>query len=60
MPRSVQAFHSAGFEVIPAPTAYSTRYQTDLLAFIPSTGALNDSRIFLHEMIGMLWYRLKS
>lgn len=60
MPRSVQSFQSAGFEVIPAPTAYSTRYQTDLLAFIPSTGALNDSRIFLHEMIGMLWYRLKS
>ena len=60
MPRSVRAFQSAGFQVVPAPTAYTTRYQTDLLAFIPSAGALHDSRNFLHELIGMLWYQLKS
>lgn len=60
MPRSAHTFQNAGFEVIPAPTAYSTRYRTDLLAFIPNATALRDSRIFTHEMIGMLWYRLKS
>jgi uncharacterized SAM-binding protein YcdF (DUF218 family) len=60
MPRSVLAFQNAGFEVISAPTAYSTRYQTDLLAFIPNAGALHDSKIYMHEMIGLLWYRLKS
>lgn len=60
MPRAVMAFQSAGFQVIPAPTAYTTRYQTDLLAFVPNANALRDSRIFLHELIGMFWYQLKS
>jgi uncharacterized SAM-binding protein YcdF (DUF218 family) len=60
MPRSVMAFQSAGFEVVPAPTAYTTHYQTDLLSFIPRAGSLGDCNIFLHEFIGLLWYRLKS
>ena len=60
MPRAAQAFESAGFVVIPAPTAYTTRYNLDLLAFLPSADALQNSHIFLHEVIGMLWYRLKS
>lgn len=60
MPRAVQAFQTAGFQVVPAPTGYTTRYRTDLLAFVPNAYALRDSRIFLHELIGMLWYQLKS
>ncbi len=59
MPRAQAAFKAAGFQVIPAPTAYTTRYQTDLLAFIPNVYGLRDSRIFLHELIGMFWYRIK-
>lgn len=60
MPRAVLAFQRAGFQVVPAPTAYTTRYRTDLLAFIPDVYALQDSRIFLHELIGLLWYQIKS
>ena len=60
MPRAVQAFQAAGFQVVPAPTGYTTRYRTDLLAFVPNAYALRDSRVFLHELIGMLWYQLKS
>jgi len=60
MPRSIQAFQAAGFEVIAAPTAFTTRYQNDLLALMPNANALRDSQIYLHEVIGMLWYRLKS
>lgn len=60
MPRGLQTFQSTGFQVIPAPTAYTTRYQTDLLTFVPNARALLDSRWFLHELIGMLWYQLKS
>ncbi|MBI3901465.1 MAG: YdcF family protein [Nitrosomonadales bacterium] len=60
MPRSVMAFRAAGFEVVPAPTAYTTHYRTDIFSFLPGAGALHDSRIFMHEMIGLLWYRLKS
>lgn len=60
MPRAERAFQAAGFQVVPAPTGYTTRYRTDLLAFIPNAYALRDSRVFLHELIGMLWYQLKS
>lgn len=60
MPRSIMAFQSAGFYVVPAPTAFTMRYQTDLLAFLPRAEALRDSKIFVHEIIGLLWYRLKS
>ena len=60
MPRSILAFQSAGFDVVPAPTAFTTRYRTDLLSFIPNAGALGSSWVFMHEAIGLLWYRLKS
>jgi uncharacterized SAM-binding protein YcdF (DUF218 family) len=59
MPRAVLAFQAAGFQVVPAPTAYITRYQTDFLAFVPNAYALRDSRIFMHELIGIFWYQLK-
>jgi hypothetical protein len=53
-------FRRAGFEVIEAPTAFTTRYQTDLLAFLPRADAMRDSKFFVHEVIGLLWYRVKS
>lgn len=60
MARAIKVFQAAGFEVIPAPTAFTTRYKTDLMTFMPNTDALANSRIYLHEIIGNLWYRLKS
>lgn len=59
MPRSANVFRHAGFEVVEAPTAFTTRYRTDLLAFLPSAGALYDSRIFMHEIIGTFWYQVR-
>jgi len=60
MPRAAFVFRQVGFKVVPAPTAWTTRYKTDLLAFVPRAEALRDSAIFTHEVIGLLWYRLKS
>lgn len=60
MPRAQRTFQAAGFEVVPAPTVFTTRYQTDFMTFVPRATALRDSQIFLHELIGNLWYRLKS
>jgi len=59
MPRAAAVFRRAGFEVIEAPTAFTTRYRTDLLAFLPRAESLEDSKIFIHEVIGLLWYRVK-
>ena len=52
-------FRRAGFEVVEAPTAFTTRYEIDLLAFLPRAESLGQSKIFIHEVIGMLWYRVK-
>ncbi|MGB8518310.1 MAG: YdcF family protein [Gallionella sp.] len=60
MPRAAQAFREAGFTVIEAPTAYTTRERMDILAFVPRVESLRDSKIYIHEMVGLLWYRIKS
>lgn len=60
LPRAIRVFQQAGFEVVPAPTAFTTRYRTDLFAFLPDSEAMQHSRIFAHEMIGLIWYSLKA
>jgi uncharacterized SAM-binding protein YcdF (DUF218 family) len=60
MPRSVQVFGRAGFEVIPAPTHYTTPPPRSVVDFLPDAGGLQRSAIWGHEVIGMVWYRLKS
>ena len=59
MRRSVIAFQAAGFDVVPAPTQFNHGVP-DLFNFIPSAGGLYSSKIVMHELIGLLWYRLKS
>ena len=59
MPRSAEIFRRAGFEVVEAPTAFTTRFQIDLLAFLPRAESLHQSKIFVHEVIGLFWYRVK-
>ncbi|TAK71663.1 MAG: YdcF family protein [Betaproteobacteria bacterium] len=60
MPRSVMVFESAGFEVIPAPTGFTTYYRITLLNFLPGADALGRSWVFIHELIGLLWFRLRA
>lgn len=60
LPRAKRLFEAAGFEVIAAPTAYTTRLRTDILTFLPNGQSMCKSQIFAHELIGLLWYRLKS
>jgi uncharacterized SAM-binding protein YcdF (DUF218 family) len=59
MPRSAYVFRRAGFQVVEAPIAFTTRSQTDFLAFLPQASSLNESKIFIQEIIGLLWYRVK-
>lgn len=58
MPRAAREFEQAGFKVTPAGTAYTTRDKTDVLSFVPTVAALQKSSFFLHEVIGIIWYRL--
>lgn len=59
-PRAVRAFREAGFTVIAAPTAFTTRDHLNAMDFIPSAESLHGGKIFMHEMVGLLWYRIKS
>jgi uncharacterized SAM-binding protein YcdF (DUF218 family) len=59
IPRAAAIFRRAGFTVIEAPTEFTTRYKTDLFSFLPKAHGLGVSAAFTHEMIGLLWYRIK-
>lgn len=59
MPRSADIFRRVGFEVVEAPTAFTTHYQTDLFAFLPSAASLHNSYFLAHEIIGLIWYRVR-
>ena len=59
MRRARLAFETAGFEVIPAPTNYVTRFRMTVLDFVPTARSLLDSSRFFHEAIGLGWYHLR-
>ena len=59
LPRARYAFESAGFEIIPAGTYFTTFREIAAGDLIPSARALRRSYLFFHEIIGMAWYRLR-
>ncbi|HET7159838.1 MAG TPA: YdcF family protein [Burkholderiales bacterium] len=59
MPRSKMAFEKSGMRVIPANLHYSGRQQLRTLDFVPSAGALKNSALFFHEIVGIVWYHLR-
>lgn len=61
MPRAVAAFEAAGFEVLPAPTSFLAGHGTKpMLDLLPRYDVMQQSGFALHEMIGLLWYRLRG
>ncbi|WP_198328242.1 YdcF family protein [Methylovulum psychrotolerans] len=58
-PRAVRAFTEAGFQVLAAPTAFiGHTVQASVLSYVPSAKAFEHSCLVLHELLGLLWYRL--
>ena len=57
MPRAKRVFESAGFRVLPAGTGFQRNTELSVRNFLPSLWGLNASAIFMHEVIGLLWYR---
>jgi uncharacterized SAM-binding protein YcdF (DUF218 family) len=60
MRRAVFAFESAGFSVIPAPTGFASMPLDPLERYLPSAQGLFASCIFMHEVLGWLWYQIKA
>lgn len=60
MRRARLAFAKAGFEIVPAPTSYVSRGETQVLDWIPSAPGLAMTRTALWEALGIAWYRLRG
>lgn len=61
MPRAMSEFRKAGFLVEAAPTAFYRHSdgKIGLEDFIPSVFALEYGFLVSHEIVGMLWYRIR-
>jgi uncharacterized SAM-binding protein YcdF (DUF218 family) len=62
MSRALYAFRRNGIQPTPAPTNFlssATQETSPLARYLPSAKAIKASRDALHELVGMLWYRLK-
>ena len=58
LPRSIPLFEREGFEVVPAPTGFSTEPPSLLASLLP--GEFSRSSQALHEYLGMLFNALKE
>ena len=62
MPRAVVIFEKSGVKVVPAPTALSVKHNGDepaIMLWMPSASAMYGSYMELHELVGLMWYRLR-
>ena len=60
MRRSIMYFEAAGFEVIPAPLGFNSQSNfLSSLKIFPSIGAMSNLQQALHEIMGMIWYKLR-
>ncbi|MCX7627699.1 MAG: YdcF family protein [Methylophilaceae bacterium] len=60
MARAKMLFERAGFKVIPAGTGAERLSGSRLTDFLPRASGLQDSQRFFHEVIGLVWARLRS
>jgi uncharacterized SAM-binding protein YcdF (DUF218 family) len=60
MPRAKRVFEAAGFKVVPAGVGFHQTKAPTALDFLPDARALEGSVRYIHEIIGLVWYRLKS
>ena len=60
IPRARLAFGKAGFDVIAAPTAYTSRRSLNVTDWLPSAEGLYVTRVALWEMLGVVWYKLRG
>jgi uncharacterized SAM-binding protein YcdF (DUF218 family) len=55
MPRSMMLFKSMGLNPIAAPTYFK---KSDTITYIPSTTSFENSRMAIHEYLGILWQNI--
>ena len=58
MRRARLLFEKAGFEVVPAPTAFVPGWHLTMMSLVPTSRALDTSSEALHEIMGYIYYRV--
>ncbi len=61
MRRAANAFQNAQIDVIPAPLGFSTPVNPGLAIedLFPSSQGLNQTSLFAHELLGLIWYKVR-
>lgn len=59
MRRARRAFVQSGFDVVEAPTGFSTSGPLNAMSFLPNAWGMVQSRIFFHEALGTGWYHVR-
>ena len=61
MPRAKMVFEAAGLRVVPAPTDFVGLKEDiyNISDFLPSAKALHYNYYFMHEVLGIIWYKLR-
>lgn len=59
MPRAVASFRKFGFRVTPAPVRF-TDLKRDISDFIPNWRAIQLNGEALHELVGLVWYKVRG
>ena len=59
MPRAMWCFEDVGLKPVPAPTVFYKRNTSvaELDDYVPTAGALKQTKMAIHEMMGKLWYK---
>jgi uncharacterized SAM-binding protein YcdF (DUF218 family) len=60
MPRARAAFERAGLEVVSAPTMFFSNQPRRIAAWLPSAEGMRRSWYAIYELLGIVWYRLRS
>ena len=61
MPRAKMAFEAVGLNVIAAPTDFTGHSGgvPGIMDFLPSAKAFHNHYFFMHEVLGIVWYKLR-
>jgi len=61
MPRALESFRAAGLDTIAAPHGYHGGLEIESWGVVlPSASAVSLSWLATHELVGMLWYRVRD
>jgi uncharacterized SAM-binding protein YcdF (DUF218 family) len=59
IPRAQKIFEQYGLKVIPVPHGFHSAETFNPTDHYPSNTAITETRLIWHELIGMIWYRLR-